>query len=67
MIAFRTSLAPHVPAQPLDDDEITAKAAAAWRDRGWACICIDEVRSEWLRRGIEAEMNARYGQRRGTR
>ncbi len=67
MIAIRTSLARHVPAQPLDDDEIAAKAGAAWRERGWVCIRIDDIRSEWLRRGMEAEMNARYGQRRGTR
>lgn len=67
MIAIRTSLAPHVPVKPLDDDQIAAKAGAAWRERGWACLPVDDIRSEWLRRGIEAEMNARYGQRRGTR
>lgn len=67
MIAIRTSLARHVPAQPLDDDEIAARAASAWRERGWVCIRIDDIRSEWLRRGMEALMNALYGPRRGTR
>lgn len=67
MIAIRTSLARHVPERTLDDDEIAARAGQAWRERGWACLPVDEIRSEWLRRGIEAEMNARYGARRGTR
>lgn len=67
MIAIRTSLARHVPVQPLGDDEIAARAAAAWRERGWVCIRINDIRSEWLRRGMEALMNALYGPRRGTR
>lgn len=64
---IRSSLAKWQGAEPADDAGLHALAGAAWRDRGWACFPIESIGSEWLRMGVEAEMIARHGRRRGQR
>ena len=38
-------------------------ARTAWLQRGWCCIQVDTIRSDWVRAAIVAEMEDRYGKR----
>ncbi len=60
----RSSLARHVGQSPLDADDLERMKAEAWRRHGIAVVRPEELGSDWVRRGVEAEMTERYGQRR---
>lgn len=58
-----SSLSRHLPREPTSAEDIEAMAKTAWLQRGWACLQVDTIRSDWVRAAIEAEMIERYGKR----
>lgn len=62
MTAIRSSLARHVPSAP-DDQSIEAFKRQVWHEHGTVVIRLDDVRDEWLRRGLQNLAEQRYGRR----
>ncbi len=63
MVPLRSNLARFMPVEPMDADAIEAHRRRAWREAGMVTVRPDELRSEWLARGIEAWANERFGPR----
>ncbi len=62
-MSIGSSLGRFVPREETDPAELERKAVEAWRRRGKGLVDPQEIDSEWLKRGITAWLNKRYGER----
>lgn len=58
----RSSMSRAAPA-PINDEDLHVLARAVYRDRGWLCVRIDDLKNEIDRAFIESLGRRLYGER----